>query len=87
VELSGSVDRETGMLYDFAFISDIVKEYDHQHLNDMPALEGIPTTAENFAHVLCREILNRPPPTGFDSCIVTVYETETSKAICRWTPD
>ena len=50
VIIDGSVDKETGMVVDFAVLSDIVKEeiinkYDHRHMNDY--FEN--PTAENMA--------------------------------------
>ncbi len=58
VKLTGSIDPETGYVYDMKLLSDIIKEYilnefDHKNLNkDVKEFENLIPTAEHIAMVI-----------------------------------
>ena len=47
--------NKNGMVVDFAHVSEIVKQLDHQNINDILP-EGMNPTAENIAHWLYEQI-------------------------------
>jgi 6-pyruvoyltetrahydropterin/6-carboxytetrahydropterin synthase len=75
--VAGDVDPETGMLIDFAVISEamapLLSRLDHQVLNDIPGLEN-PTS-----EVLAQYLFDQLSP-KLDLSRITVYETATSGA-------
>ncbi|RSK51442.1 6-pyruvoyl trahydropterin synthase family protein [Hymenobacter rigui] len=80
VRLTGSIDPETGYVYDMKRLSDLIKReildtFDHRNLNlDTEEFRHLNPTAENIAVV----IWNRLRPHLKDSLAlsVTLYETE-----------
>ncbi|RSK35462.1 6-pyruvoyl trahydropterin synthase family protein [Hymenobacter metallilatus] len=80
VRLTGSIDPETGYVYDMKRLSDLIKReildtFDHRNLNlDTEEFRHLNPTAENIAVV----IWNRLRPHLADSLAlsVTLYETE-----------
>ena len=68
--LTGKV-KETGILVDFNHISEIVKIYDHKHLNDFFE----PATVENMVKEIIKQIKIRIDE-NVDSGKVRVWETE-----------
>lgn len=75
----GSIDG-AGMAIDFreakAALRDVLGEFDHQYINDLPAFAGRNPTAESIAEYICRRIGGRLPSVYS----VSVWETATSCA-------
>lgn len=80
VTLKGSVDPETGYLFDMKVLSDIIQEhvlkhFDHKNLNlDSPYFKNLNPSAENIAMVIWR-ILRQQIDNQYD-LNVKLYETE-----------
>jgi 6-pyruvoyltetrahydropterin/6-carboxytetrahydropterin synthase len=80
VKLDGSVDPETGYVYDMKVLSDLIKEhvlnrFDHKNLNlDTDEFKDLNPTAENIAVVIWN-ILRKKIDLKFDLTI-RLYETE-----------
>lgn len=80
VKLTGSIDPETGYVYDMKLLSDIIKEYildkfDHKNLNkDVKEFENLIPTAEHIAMVIW-SILRKHINPSYTLTIV-LYETE-----------
>jgi 6-pyruvoyltetrahydropterin/6-carboxytetrahydropterin synthase len=83
VHVTGPVDPRSGWVTDFAQIAHVVEpiiaELDHRLLNDVPGL-GNPT-AERIAHYL----FNRIAPSLPGLSVITVWESDTSRAVYRGT--
>lgn len=80
VTLRGPVDPEMGWLVDFgdigAVVKPLVKELDHQLLNDLPGLEN--PTAEALAMWVWDRVCDRLPH------LVEVEVRETDSSSCRY---
>lgn len=80
VKLTGTVDEETGYVYDMKKLSDLVQEeiiarFDHKNLNlDTEEFKAMNPTAENIAIVIW-ERLRAKIDTEYELA-VTLYETE-----------
>ena len=80
VRLTGTVDPETGYVYDTKRLSDLIKRevlsrYDHQNLNlDTEEFRTINPTAENIAVVIWQRL--RQHLTADLALSVTLYETD-----------
>ena len=80
VRLTGTVDPETGYVYDTKRLSDLIKRevlsrYDHQNLNlDTEEFRTINPTAENIAVVIWQRL--RQHLTADLDLSVTLYETD-----------
>lgn len=80
VKLKGTVDPETGYVYDMKVLSDLIKEhvlnkFDHKNLNlDTDEFKDLNPTAENIAVVIWN-ILRNKIDFKFDLTI-RLYETE-----------
>ena len=85
-ELDGS-----GMAIDFhdlkAMTREILEELDHRYLNDLPAFRRQNPTAENLARYIYERLAGRllTGPVGLDR--VCVWESETTAATYRKSPD
>ncbi|CAN5749486.1 6-carboxytetrahydropterin synthase QueD [soil metagenome] len=70
---------EGGMAYDFTdakrTLREITEELDHQNLNELPAFEGLETSAENQARHLFEELRRRSGEFGEHLLYVRVWET------------
>lgn len=84
--VEGAVDSETGMVIDFAILSDflkemVVKRYDHTLLNDLL----VNPTAENIAErvVLAWELWSKNNRLAVKLAFVRVWETEDSYVEAR----
>lgn len=75
VWLSGNINKETGMLVDFAKVKSIIESLDHTYLNDL--LDFNPT-AENLAVTLARTIHSLDE--NINNTTVRVWETENGYA-------
>lgn len=79
--------NDIGIAVDFQDIKRAAAEpiatLDHYHLNDLPAFEGIPPTAENVAAWLYREIAARINGNGVALSAVTLWETDRSRVEYR----
>ncbi len=80
VKLTGSIDAETGYVYDMKILSDLIKsqvlnKFDHKNLNlDTDEFRNLNPTAENIAVVIWN-ILRKKIDTKYDLTI-RLYETE-----------
>ena len=80
VRLTGTVDPETGYVYDTKRLSDLIKRevlsrYDHQNLNlDTEEFRTLNPTAENIAVVIWQRL--RQHLTADLTLSVTLYETD-----------
>ncbi|SMB97092.1 6-pyruvoyl tetrahydropterin synthase and hypothetical protein [Hymenobacter roseosalivarius DSM 11622] len=80
VRLTGTVDPETGYVYDLKRLSDLIKReildtFDHRNLNlDTEEFRHLNPTAENIAVVIWRKLRAHVEPHLLLS--VTLYETE-----------
>ena len=80
VTLTGTVDSQTGYVYDMKVLSDLIKEhvisvFDHKNLNlDTPYFRDLIPTAENIARIIW-EILREKIEPELDLKI-KLYETE-----------
>jgi len=80
VKLTGSIDPETGYVYDMKLLSDIIKEYildefDHKNLNkDVKEFENLIPTAEHIAMVIWTILRKHINPSY--TLTIVLYETE-----------
>jgi 6-pyruvoyltetrahydropterin/6-carboxytetrahydropterin synthase len=80
VKLTGTVDPDTGYVYDMKKLSDLLKDeilnrFDHKNLNlDTEEFKSLNPTAENIAVVIW-DILRKKINENYDLA-VTLYETE-----------
>ncbi|MHA6249712.1 6-pyruvoyl trahydropterin synthase family protein [Pontibacter sp. CAU 1760] len=80
VKLNGTVDPETGYVYDLKKLSDLIKEeilnkFDHKNLNlDTEEFKSLNPTAENIAVVIWNRLRDKISPEY--ELAVTLYETE-----------
>jgi 6-pyruvoyltetrahydropterin/6-carboxytetrahydropterin synthase len=80
VRLTGSIDPETGYVYDLKRLSDLIKReildtFDHRNLNlDTEEFRHLNPTAENIAVVIWQKLRTHVEPHLLLS--VTLYETE-----------
>ncbi|MFC4870061.1 6-pyruvoyl trahydropterin synthase family protein [Negadavirga shengliensis] len=80
VKLQGSIDEETGYVYDMKQLKDLINEYvirkfDHKNLNlDTDEFKNLNPTAENIAVVIWN-ILRKQIEEKYD-LTVRLYETE-----------
>ncbi|AHJ98837.1 6-pyruvoyl trahydropterin synthase family protein [Hymenobacter swuensis] len=80
VRLTGSIDPETGYVYDMKLLSDLIKReildtFDHRNLNlDTVEFRHLNPTAENIAVVIWNRL--RPHLEERLALSVTLYETE-----------
>ena len=68
-----------GIAYDFTdakrALRDLTEELDHHNLNDLPAFEGIETSAENQAKYIYNEMKRRLGDVGPNLLYARVWET------------
>ena len=68
-----------GMVMDFveakAIIREVLKSYDHYHLNEVPPFDQINPTSENLARVLAERIGAAVPP-GVRVVRITAWESD-----------
>ena len=80
VKLTGSINPETGYVYDMKNLSDLIKKeilrkFDHRNLNlDTEEFKDLNPTAENIAMVIWNRLRERIAPEYVLS--VTLFETE-----------
>jgi len=71
------------MVIDFvdakAIIGDVLKRYDHYHLNDVPPFDKVNPTSENIARVIAEEIRRRLPE-GVRLARLTAWEGDANGA-------
>ncbi len=75
VEIHGETGSD-GMVVDYAQVKSCVREFDHKSLNDF--LEQ--PTAENFAELLAKRILEKVRQRKVDTIVVRVAETASTYA-------
>ena len=81
VEVALSFDSlgDGGIAYDFTdakrHLRDITDELDHQNLNDLPAFEGIETSAENQARYIYKTLQAKLGDLGQHLLYVRIWET------------
>ncbi|WP_210520533.1 6-pyruvoyl trahydropterin synthase family protein [Hymenobacter terricola] len=80
VRLTGTVDPETGYVYDMKRLSDLIKHeildrYDHRNLNlDTEEFQSLNPTAENIAVIIWQRL--RPHLDATLALSVTLHETD-----------
>ena len=80
VKISGSIDAETGYVYDMKKLSDLIKsevltKFDHKNLNlDTEEFKNLNPTAENIAVVIWNRL--RPKIDNHLKLSVTLFETD-----------
>ena len=80
VKLTGSINPETGYVYDMKVLSDLIKKeilrkFDHRNLNlDTEEFKDLNPTAENIAMVIWNRLREHIAPEYLLS--VTLFETE-----------
>lgn len=82
-EVEAALSFETltdgGMAYDFSdakrFLRRVTDELDHQNLNDLPAFEGMETSAENQAKYIYTRLKAELGDVGGNLAYVRVWET------------
>lgn len=80
VKLTGSINPETGYVYDMKALSDlirkeIIRKFDHRNLNlDTEEFKDLNPTAENIATVIWNKLRSHISPDY--SLSVTLFETE-----------
>ncbi len=81
----------SGMAIDFhdlsAITREIVEELDHRYLNDLPAFQSQNPTAENLARYIYEGLAGRLDKERVEVDLVRVWESETTAATYRKTPD
>ena len=81
IHVTGQPDRRTGWVIDFGHIKRIVEpildELDHRCLNDIPGLEN--STSELLGKYLWDRIRPQLPTLS----AVTVWESDSSRCVCR----
>lgn len=79
VALSFETLNDGGMAYDFSdakrYLRQITDELDHQNLNDLPAFEGMETSAENQAKYIYTRLKAELGEIGPNLSYVRVWET------------
>ncbi|MCK6530511.1 6-carboxytetrahydropterin synthase [Myxococcota bacterium] len=77
-----------GLVADFnelrAALTRSVDDFDHQHLNEVPPFDGIPSTAENLARVVFERLAKSLDDRRRRVFAVDVWMTDTGCA--RWEP-
>jgi len=83
VRIIASAQRlEHGMVVDFNVLKGVVERFDHRDLNALPEFADMPSTAENIAIMLARELqLAAGARVSIDE--VSVHESPQTAA--RWT--
>ncbi len=71
VEIGARETTVEGMVFDFSVIKDIIKEYDHENLNDF--IDN--PTAENIAHAIFSAISRRLSIQIHEALLVRVTES------------
>ena len=78
--------NDIGMVMDFkdakALLNEIVDEFDHDFLNELPRFKELNPTTENMARVICDELAARLPE-GVSVRSVTVWESGSNGATYR----
>jgi len=80
VTLTGTVDSQTGYVYDMKVLSDLIKEhvigvFDHKNLNlDTPYFKDLIPTAENIARIIWEILREKIEPEL--ELKIRLYETE-----------
>ena len=87
VAAAGDVLDETGLLLDFRELKqaagDVVDEFDHTYLNELPRFREVNPTTENIARVIYEGVGGRVRSTRARIAWVRVWESATSSAIYR----
>jgi len=77
--LAADALNHDGMVMDFveakAMLREVLKNYDHYHLNEVPPFDQINPTSENLARVLAERIAAALPP-GVRVVRVTAWESD-----------
>jgi 6-pyruvoyltetrahydropterin/6-carboxytetrahydropterin synthase len=91
VVVEGEELNNVGLLMDFvdlrAGIKAMVEKWDHRFLNDLPPFDKLNPSAENMARVFCEGIAADVSKQGLQVRSVTVWETDTTSATYRPSPD
>ena len=86
VVLAGESTNHLGMVMDFsdvkALLAEVVEEFDHCYLNDLPRFREQNPTTENMARIICEDLARRLPA-GVRVRSVTAWESEKCAATYR----
>lgn len=86
VEVTVSTETldETGMAIDFSILkqktNSIIKQLDHQYLNEIPHFEKTNPSSENIAAYIFNLLKEKLEDTNVKLTKVSIWESETSKA-------
>ena len=89
VEVAAAGDEldETGLLLDFRLLKkaaqEVVSEFDHTYLNDLPRFREVNPTTENIARAIFDEVARRLVTDRARVAWVRVWESATSSAVYR----
>jgi 6-pyruvoyltetrahydropterin/6-carboxytetrahydropterin synthase len=89
VVLAGDGLDETGLLYDFVHLKQVIKgvigALDHKYLNELPPFDRINPSAENIARHIYDETSKqlRKEPNGAAVASITVWESDITAATYR----
>jgi 6-pyruvoyltetrahydropterin/6-carboxytetrahydropterin synthase len=82
VSVRGTELDEVGIVYDFKDLKDnltqILEQYDHKYLNEVPPFDAINATAENLARVIYGQI-SKLLPESMEVVEVSVWESPIAK--------
>ena len=79
-----SLDVKMGWVIDFGELSQVVKAFDHQFINEVPPFDELNPTAENLAKYVADVIRKNYPGHPISTISVRVWETENNMAEYRW---
>jgi len=86
VEVCGTELDVVGIVYDFKDLKEnlkeILKQFDHKYLNEVPPFDGFNATAENLARVIYRQIAEMLPA-GIEVVEVACWESPIAKLVYR----
>ncbi len=91
VTLAGEKLNSIGLLMDFVdlrtSLKAMVERLDHHFLNEIPPFDRLNPSAENLAKYFCDELLPNASAQGLSIRAVRVWETDTTSATYRPTPN
>ncbi len=83
-EFESSELNSIGLVEDFGVLKKLLREvlfeFDHTHLNELPAFKNINPTSENIARYIFNNLGRKLRAPSYKLTKITVWETETSAA-------
>ena len=84
ISISSSVLSEEGLLIDFRklkqWADEILKEFDHEYLNDISYFKDTSPSSENIARCIYDRISEKVKKSNLDVSRVTIWESEDASA-------